>query len=511
MTELAAAGGLRGPSENRVEIPARNLLDRALGGQSESGRAVARGWHHRLGALVTWVDAAMITVALVVTYGLRFGAAPDTSVAGSIYLNHELVAVAFGGVWMLALAAKETRRTRILGAGLEEYRRVLSASLQAFGALAILSYFIQADVSRLFFVTTLPLGVLLLLAGRWVIRNRLTRARLAGRAATSTLVVGDEPEVRSMLTHLRRNPGAGYRPHSVCLTDEPHTDPHRTQYDGLPVVQRAELEAFVESCPMGAIVIAGGVSPRAGRRLAWRLENTSTELLYVPCLTDVAGPRLSLREAAGLDLIHVELPRYNGAKYWLKRSFDFVFAAAALLLLSPVFAAIAAAIKLGDGGPVLFTQTRVGHKGRPFEIHKFRTMHLDAEARLEELRSESMGDGPLFKMADDPRVTRVGRFLRTYSLDELPQFWTVLLGDMSIVGPRPHLAQELADFPNDGLRRLLIKPGVTGLWQVSGRSDLSLEDSIRLDLRYVENWSLPGDIAIILKTVRMVLRPSGAY
>lgn len=191
--------------------------------------------------------------------------------------------------------------------------------------------------------------------------------------------------------------------------------------------------------------------------------------------------------------------------------FDVVFSALALLFLTPVLLVIAVAIFLDDPGPIIFRQQRVGLRGKPFTIHKFRSMAVDAEARLEALRSQSTGNGPLFKMDADPRITPVGRVLRKYSLDELPQFWTVLRGRMSVVGPRPHLERELDEFPDVGLRRLLIKPGITGLWQVSGRSDLNLEDSMKLDLRYVQNWSLLGDVAIVLKTIKAMISPQGAY
>lgn len=210
-------------------------------------------------------------------------------------------------------------------------------------------------------------------------------------------------------------------------------------------------------------------------------------------------------------MLHVDLPRYSGTKYWLKRSFDVFFAAAALVALSPVLGLVALAIKLDDGGPVLFRQERIGLGGEPFVIHKFRTMCADAEAKIDALIAEAGGQALLFKLEHDPRITRIGSTLRKFSLDELPQFWTVLRGGMSIVGPRPQVSREVAEYTDAAHRRLLIKPGITGLWQVNGRSQLSLEESIRLDLRYVENWSLTGDLAIIMKTVRTVLRPRGAY
>lgn len=507
MSNLALSGAADSAAADGRSV--RERLD-AVGRSVASASVWRRTWQRQLHLVLVAVDTIVVAIALVATYLVRFGPMADVGVGDSAFLTYDMVAITVGLLWLLFLASKDSRRGSIMGAGLEEYRRVLSASFYTFGVVAILSYLLRADVSRAFFIAALPVGTLLLLAGRWVARSALNRARVSGRALTPTLIIGDETEVRDTLSKLRRQPGAGFVPTAVCLAGE---NAHSTAatVSGLPAVRGDELLRYVGERDLGAIVIAGGLARQEIRELAWQLENSSTQLMFVPRLTDVAGPRLSVTAAQGLDLLHVELPRYSGAKYWLKRSFDVAFAATALVALAPVMAIIALAIKIGDGGPIVFNQDRVGHQGRPFRIQKFRTMHLDAESLLAELRSQSMTHGPLFKMDLDPRVTPVGRILRKYSLDELPQFWTVLRGHMSIVGPRPHLAHELTEFPDAGLRRLLIKPGITGLWQVSGRSDLSLEDSIRLDLRYVENWSLTGDVAIILKTIRAVLRSSGAY
>ncbi len=209
-------------------------------------------------------------------------------------------------------------------------------------------------------------------------------------------------------------------------------------------------------------------------------------------------------------MLHVEHPRLSGGSRIIKELVDRVGAAALLLLFAPLLLLIAVAIK-SQPGPVFFRQVRVGRDGKEFVIYKFRTMYVDAEARLAELRHLNEGDGVLFKMRNDPRVTRVGRVLRRYSLDEFPQLFNVLLGQMSLVGPRPPLPSEVAAYADDVRRRLAVKPGMTGLWQVSGRSDLTWEEAVRLDLRYVENWSLPMDLLIMLRTLTAVVRSSGAY
>lgn len=469
--------------------------------------ARSQSWYQKYRILLTIADVIVIVIAMAVSYSFRFG--DDLRAGGAA--ESVGVAVLIGAVWLVMLGVVESRSRKTVGAGMDEYRRVMNASVFAFGVVAIVSYLARAEISRFFFAVSLPLGTVLLLQGRWLCRTYLRRLRVSGRAMAKTVVVGRHEQVLAAARGLWRHPEAGFTPAAVCLLD---VEPAGTVSPELAGLRRIGLERLDRAASHGAVnavLVAGGLNPKASRELSWRLERASVELLFVPRLIDVAGPRISVRTIEGLDLMQVDLPRFSGWNYRLKRTFDLLFSAVALLILSPVLIAVAVAIKLDDGGPVLFRQERVGRNGEPFVIHKFRTMCVDAEAKLADLREASIGNGVLFKMDDDPRVTRVGRILRKYSLDELPQFWTALRGDMSVVGPRPHLARELADFPDEGLRRLLIKPGITGLWQVSGRSDLSLEESIRLDLRYVENWSLTGDLVIVIRTVSTMIRPAGAY
>ena len=246
------------------------------------------------------------------------------------------------------------------------------------------------------------------------------------------------------------------------------------------------------------------------RKVAWSLEGSDVELLVDPGLDDVAGPRLRIRPLPGFPLVHVAEPHFTGWRRLIKRVSDVVLTSFGLIVIAPVMLVITALIKLQDGGPVIFRQTRVGRGGELFTLLKFRSMVIDAEARKVDLLALNEGHGALFKLRDDPRITRLGRFLRAFSLDELPQLFNVLRGSMSLVGPRPHLAHEVAQMPQDAQRRSLVPPGVTGLWQVSGRSDLEEEDAIRLDLRYVENWSLTYDLQILWKTASAVLARRGA-
>jgi exopolysaccharide biosynthesis polyprenyl glycosylphosphotransferase len=412
-------------------------------------------------------------------------------------------------VWVLSLGAVDTRSLQIVGTGLEEYRRVMMASVGLFGAMGILSYLLDSALSRALFVTTLPLGVGLLLLERWLLRKLLHGLRRRGRAMTQTLVVGNSDAVADVAARLRRDVSAGYRAAAMHLTD----GRHRAAATGL-AIRSLDTEAFeraLERGTFGAVILTEGLDREQTRQIAWRLENSPVQMMFVPRLVDVAGPRMQIRETEGLSFVHVDLPRFSGAKTAMKRAFDIVFSAGALLLLIPVFLMVAVLIKLDDRGPVFFRQQRVGRYGEPFTIHKFRTMCVDAEAKVDALIAANGGAALLFKLEDDPRITPIGKFLRKYSLDELPQFWSVLRGGMSVVGPRPQVSREVAEYSDIHHRRLLIKPGITGLWQVNGRSELSMDESIRLDLRYVENWSIVGDITIILKTVRVVARPDGAY
>src|SRR6266700_3917297 len=272
------------------------------------------------------------------------------------------------------------------------------------------------------------------------------------------------------------------------------------------------FRSFIYLTDAVAVTASSGLGPERLRWISWQLEGTKTELIVSPGLIEVAGTRLQVRPVSGLPLLQVEAPRVSGFHRLFKGAIDRLVAGVALLVLSPLLIAITVRIRTTSHGPAFFRQTRVGRDGSTFTILKFRSMYLDAEDRKESLAAyNEANDGLLFKMRDDPRITRVGAVLRRYSLDELPQLVNVLLGSMSLVGPRPPLPSEVAQYGVDVRRRLLVKPGLTGLWQISGRSDLSWTESVRLDLRYVENWSLALDLMILWKTARVVLKPNGAY
>jgi exopolysaccharide biosynthesis polyprenyl glycosylphosphotransferase len=423
------------------------------------------------------------------------------------------VAVLLAVTWWLVLWLSRCYEVRFVGNGTEEYKRVANASIRLVALLSVVAYGFRIDVARGFVAIMLPLGLVLLLAGRVTLRTWLYRERRQGRAHHRVVVAGRTKNVVELVRQLRQEPLAGLQVVGVCLSGGGEG---MLDVDGRPVPIVGSLTSILPALRATcADALAVGSSPattgEALRRLSYELEGTGVDLLVAPGLTSVTGTRVSIRPVAGLPLLHVDEPELSGGRQLLKGAFDRVLSLVALVLLLPLFTVIALAVKLTSRGPVLFRQERVGRDGSLFCVWKFRSMYADAEARLEQLRHLNEHDGVLFKIRDDPRVTPLGKRLRKYSLDELPQLVNVLRGQMSLVGPRPPLPSEVEKYVGHTHRRLLVKPGITGLWQVSGRSNLSWDDAVRLDLYYVENWSLGLDLSVLLKTIVIVVRGSGAY
>ena len=391
-------------------------------------------------------------------------------------------------LWLLSVALARGYDARIVGSGSDEFRRVFNAAVGLTAAIAILSYATKGDVARGYVVIALPCATVLDLAARYALRKRLhRRRRRSGVFMRRVIAVGHAEGLTDLITELRREPHHGLTVVGACLTAESAG----TQVAAVPVC--GGLERIESAVPdLAADTVAVLACPELNgtrlRELAWQLEKTGTGLCVAPAVIDIAGPRTTIRPVAGMPLLQMDHPELTGFRRVVKGAFDRVSAAAALVVLAPLMAAIALAIRLGDGGPAIFRQARVGKDGQPFMVCEFRTMVVDAEQHKAELLAHNEGNGLLFKMRSDPRITTVGRWLRKYSLDELPQLWNVLKGDMSLVGPRPALPAEAALYGSYMRRRLVVKPGITGLWQVSGRSDLPWDEAVRLDLRYAENW-----------------------
>lgn len=465
-----------------------------------------RQWERRYRMRLRITDAGVILFAVGITAAVQV----MTGVAGEEALR---TGTLLGTLWYLMLGALHTRDAALFRASATEYRGVAHASGLAFGIIAMLSVVLGWQTTQLVLLVGLPLGVLTLLVTRWAWRHWLTAQRARGRFASRTLVVGNRDDVEYVIRTLHPIGASGYQVVGATLLDGNARDVEARGAQ-FPVLGNVNSVSTV-AAELGAdtIIVASRPDgePDFVKHLSWQLEGTAAELVLSSRLTDVAGPRISFAPVEGLPLIQVQIPSYEGGQHVLKRALDIAVASVALIPIALITPILALLVKLDSPGPLFFSQERVGRDGRTFQIMKFRSMKTDAEQQLATLQEKNEGAGLLFKMKDDPRVTRVGRILRKLSLDELPQFWNVLIGDMSVVGPRPPLPSEVTAYDGTVFRRLYIKPGITGLWQVSGRSDLSWDESVRLDLRYVENWSVMNDLQIMWRTAKVMVRPSGAY
>jgi exopolysaccharide biosynthesis polyprenyl glycosylphosphotransferase len=463
------------------------------------------GWERRLVVVLVAADclAVLVGVAVVALAGLGGGHG-----RGALVGTASLVSAA----WIAGLALARAYEPRFLGIGAEEYRRVISTGVGLLAAVATVSWMVDTDVARDTVLALTPLVVGLTLAQRYGVRKVLHRRRAEGRYRHRVVVAGPAVAAGSLVRQMHSASYQGMQVVAACVPGGgQHVALHEQQ---VPVLGDLDSIARVVE-RVGADTVAVLACPEidgpALRRLGWALESTEAELLVAPALTDVVGSRIAISQVCGLSLLHVDRPELRGLRRALKGLFDRLVAVIALVALLPVLFAVAVLVWLDDRGPVFFRQSRVGLHGRSFSMWKFRTMGADAEERRAELLAVSTGSGLLFKMRNDPRVTRVGRRLRRYSLDELPQLLNVIRGDMSLVGPRPPLPSEVAQYDDHMRRRLVVKPGLTGLWQVSGRSDLDADEAVQLDLRYVDNWSFTFDLLIMWKTFFAVLRGSGAY
>ena len=451
---------------------------------------------------VAFADLGCAVVGVFIAAQLRFG--------NHLTATYLALSLALPVLWIAALWLAGAYDVRFIGTGSDEFRKILNAGVSLTAAVAIFSYAINFELSRSYVVVALPTVTLFDLVARYAVRKRLHRLRAAGRCMHSVVAVGHELTIADLVTELKRDRYHGLAVVSACVArpGERHEVAGVPVYGGLGDVTAAVKAFDADTVAVLACPEMDGIRLRS---LAWELEKTGTDLCVSPALLDVAGPRTTIRPTAGLTLLHVDHPQLSGFRLVVKDLFDRSLAAVALILLAPLMAFLAMAIWFSDHGPALFTQVRVGKDGRAFRIYKFRTMVVDAEQRRAQLLASNDLDGLMFKMRQDPRVTPVGAHLRRWSVDELPQLFNVFLGHMSLVGPRPALPDEAERYAEHVRRRLVVKPGITGLWQVNGRSDLLWDESVRLDLRYVENWSFALDLQIMWKTIWVFLRRSGAY
>lgn len=478
--------------------------------------SLVAAWQRAYAKRLFITDLVVIVVSVYASQFIRFGPAGDVlSIPGeegqAYQLSYTLVSAILALTWFVSLALFATRDRNIIGAGTVEYRRITDATIRVFAVLAIVAFLLQSEVGRLYLLVALPLGLSMLLISRWLWRKWLLRRRAAGGFSHRAILMGERGKSVHVAQQMGREGATGIV--IVGAITERGTSEQELA-PGIPVLgDYTSLTRVLEEARADTVVFTGAdtIDPRGMRQLGWALEATSTNLIVAPALTDVAGPRIHARPVAGLPLIQVDYPEFEGRKYAAKRAFDLVVGFLALVLLSPLFLVLAILVRRDSPGPAFYTQERVGLNGKRFHMLKFRSMVVDADVQLPTLLDRTDGNGMLFKLKSDPRITRVGAVLRRYSLDELPQLINVLNGDMSLVGPRPPLASEVERYDEWTRRRLLVRPGITGLWQTQGRSDLSWEDSVRLDLYYVENWSLTGDVIILYRTIRAVAKAEGAY
>jgi len=460
-------------------------------------------WERQYVRALVLCDLLAGIAAGVVTFGLRFGDEVTTYNRSYLWLSG-LLPLALLAVLVVSRAYER----RFLFVGTDEYQRVFRGGVGLIAGVAVVSYALDLDLARSYVLAALPTAMVSAVVLRFALRKRLHFARARGERLRRVIVVGHELSVIGITRQLRRERYHGLEVVGACLP------PGHDGVIDLPVFGTFDdVATAVDAADADTVVVLScpELDGAALRRLAWRLERDEVDLVVASALIDVAGARTTIRPFDGLPMLHVEHPRLHGGARVVKDLVDRIGALALLILFGPLLLVVALCVRVTSRGPVLFRQVRVGRDGSEFRIFKFRSMYVDAEARLAELRHLNEHDGVLFKMRDDPRVTPAGWWLRRLSLDELPQLLNVIAGQMSLVGPRPPLPAEVAVYADDVRRRLAVKPGMTGLWQVSGRSDLSWEETVRLDLRYVENWSLSLDLVILLRTMTAVVRSSGAY
>lgn len=484
----------------------------AIAAAAESGTA----WAKRYRRWLRWTDLGIVTATVAAAYVVRFD--PDSSLLQGSFesTSYLLVSLFILAAWVFGLEVYHTRDDTVLGIGSEEYKRVLEATLRVFGGVAIVLILLHVDVVRSYFALAMPAGAFLLLFSRWRWRAWLNRQRQYGHYLSKIIVVGERPDVEHVIRQFGKISGAAYEVVGAALPGATPGARLQISEKSFPVLCGIDADSVAQTVlrtGANTVVVAGTLpgGTKSIRELGWTLELTDAGLALASNLTNVAGPRIHWRPVEGLPLMHVELPQFSGGKHVLKRLVDIVVSAVALILLLPLMGVLALLVLLDSKGSAVFRQERVGRNGERFTMLKFRSMVATAEQDRAALAERNEGAGPLFKIKDDPRITRCGRWMRKYSLDELPQLWNVLRGDMSLVGPRPPLPEEVEGYENDVRRRLLIKPGITGLWQVNGRSTLDWDETVRLDLYYVENWSLTGDLMILWRTAKVVFHPLGAY
>jgi exopolysaccharide biosynthesis polyprenyl glycosylphosphotransferase len=440
----------------------------------------------------------------------------DIKFDSSFWISYQFALILFSIAWLIFLSLLQTRGKKLIGAGAKEYGAVAQASLFTFALSIFALYLFNASFSRQILFSYFFVGTIGLVITRWLWRRRLNRLRRDFGWKDNVILVGELSTVEELGSELESRYQTGLSPAGVCLTDKHLSLPTLLSFGEKKVPVFGNLKSVrnaLDATGSSSVIITdrSNVGPAEIKDISWSLDPDRHELILAQGIVDVSGPRIHTRPLAGLPFMYVEVPNFQGAKRVTKRLIDLVGSSIGIVLLLVPGLFIAAAIKLNGKGPVFFVQERVGRNNSHFKMYKFRSMNPDAESQKDKIVSSSDTTSPLFKLADDPRITPIGKFLRKWSIDELPQLLNVFIGNMSLVGPRPPLQSEVDQYEDHVNRKFMVKPGITGLWQVSGRSNLSWEDSVRLDLYYVENWSITTDIIIMFRTIISVIKRDGAY
>jgi exopolysaccharide biosynthesis polyprenyl glycosylphosphotransferase len=466
---------------------------------NKRGEGSTQLWKPKLRKNLAFFDLLTLVFSISLIFNLRF---PNTWQSGlnDYELRNIVLSLLVLVSWLFFLWFNGSRDTNIIGFGADEYKRLTNATLLSFTFIAFISYIFKLEISRGFVLLVFPFGLLLLFIVRRILRRRLLRARNQGRYLSRVLLLhsGSSDPVEARLALAQH---AGFSIVHKIVTAE------NIKFEIKEIVSNA----LSNNCDQIMVGQSALISAAELRKLGWALEATNIDLIVAPAVTEIAGPRLKVSNVEGLPLLHLEQPDFSGASRITKRLLDLILSIFGLIIISPFLVVIALIIKLFDRGSVLYFQKRIGQNNKEFTVYKFRTMYEGSHEQRAKIMAETNKDPRLAKDPQDPRVTKPGLFLRRWSIDEIPQIINVIKGEMSLVGPRPPLAEEVNKYEKSETRRLLVKPGLTGLWQVSGRSELDWEDAVRLDLYYVENWSLTLDILIIIRTAAAVWRGEGAY
>jgi exopolysaccharide biosynthesis polyprenyl glycosylphosphotransferase len=466
---------------------------------SKRGQESSPDWKITLRRNIAIVDMLVLLLSVFLTLSIRF---PE--IWNDELTNYELRSISLAFLvlvsWLYFLWFNGSRETKILGFGADEYKRLINATLLSFTSVALVSYIFKLEISRLYVISVFPFGLFVLFVVRRILRIRLLRARNQGRFLSRVLLL-HSGEVDPVEQRLARTQHSGFNIVHKIVTAE------NLKFEVKEVVS----SALTNGCDKIMVGQSAVISAAELRKLGWALEAINIDIIVAPAITEIAGPRLKVSNVEGLPLLHLEKPTFSGTSRVTKRVLDLTLSAVGLIVISPFLLIVAIAIKSFDRGPVLYTQKRIGQNNKEFNVYKFRTMYPGSHEKRAQIMAETNKDPRLAKDPQDPRITKPGLFLRRWSIDEIPQVINVVKGEMSLVGPRPPLAEEVNQYEKSETRRLLVKPGLTGLWQVSGRSELDWEDAVRLDLYYVENWSLTLDILIIIRTAAAVWRGEGAY